>query len=403
MKKKLNILLLLLFVMLTCVNADQGKKSKEKEDLSKLLRRTAKMICSLNINESATPSFSKLKKRIVRHLKRAALTSGSKDQKKYFEDVIKTFKDNKYSDLKDFYFPNEAKSVLLLKYIEKSKTISAVVLKFSVEENLLTGKLFDKVRTEIKKGILERNVRFFPENNLVRIFEVIYPEDFKRESLVFDSPSKKDLHPRVVLISNVMKRYFIERIKPLSERIFRKKISAELNTGSLIRNIFLHHTAHFAIPFQTEVKEEKSVFKGSDLKNLFFPAEEIRADLNYLMIIIRMAEKKLLDDGVKEEVIYTFLLQKIDALKKMNGNKGSPSMILFNALYERGGIKSEKGGKVVVDLELLIRNIKNLESRFNDILKKGLHGDCKTFFQKHMEISDNIKNILEKKKSENIE
>ena len=101
MKKTLNILLLLLFVMLTCVNADQGKKSKEKEDLSKLLRRTAKMICSLNINESATPSFSKLKKRIVRHLKRAALTSGSKDQKKYFEDVIKIFKGNKYSNLKD--------------------------------------------------------------------------------------------------------------------------------------------------------------------------------------------------------------------------------------------------------------------------------------------------------------
>ncbi|MCK5004982.1 MAG: hypothetical protein KAS21_07830, partial [Candidatus Aminicenantes bacterium] len=146
MKKTLHILLLLLFIMLTCVNAGQDKKSNEKGDFSKLLKRTAKMICTLNIKESAAPSFSKLKKKIVRHLKRAASASDSKVQKKYFKDVIKIFRNNKYSDLPDFYFTKESESDLLLKYDEKSQMISAVVLKLSGEENSLIGKLFDKIR-----------------------------------------------------------------------------------------------------------------------------------------------------------------------------------------------------------------------------------------------------------------
>ena len=391
--------------MLTCVNAGQDKKSNEKGDFSKLLKRTAKMICTLNIKESAAPSFSKLKKKIVRHLKRAASASDSKVQKKYFKDVIKIFRNNKYSDLPDFYFTKESESDLLLKYDEKSQMISAVVLKISGEENSLTGKLFDKIRVEIGKGILERNVKFFPENNVIKVSEVIYPESFEKESLIFDSPSRNDLYPGIVLLKNIIEKHFIERIKPLSEKIFRRKISAGLNTGSLIRNIFLHHTAHFTIPFQTGVKDEKSIHKGSDLKNLLLPAEEIRADLSYLMLIAKMAGKELLEKGVKEEVIYTFLLQKLDKIKNSKANnKNSPSLILFNALYKRGGIKMAKDGKkMVVDMELLIRNIKNLESRFNDIIKKGIHGECKIFFQKHMEIPKNIKSIIEKKKPEHIE
>ncbi|MCK4888345.1 MAG: hypothetical protein KAS97_00355, partial [Candidatus Aminicenantes bacterium] len=119
----------------------------------------------------------------------------------------------------------------------------------------------------------------------------------------------------------------------------------------------------------------------------------------------KMAGKELLEKGVKEEVIYTFLLQKLDKIKNSKANnKNSPSLILFNALYKRGGIKMAKDGKkMVVDMELLIRNIKNLESRFNDIIKKGIHGECKIFFQKHMEIPKNIKSIIEKKKPEHIE
>ena len=405
MKKLLHFIILTLFVFLTSGNAVQDKKSIERKDISNLLKRTAKMISTLDISEQATPSFSNRKKKIVRHLKRAISASDSKIQKIYYEEVIKIFRNNKYSDLPDYYFLKDTKSDLLLKYNKKDQTISAVVLKLSSEENLITGKLFDKIKAEIGKGILDRNVRFFPKNNFIKISEVIYPDNFEKESLIFDSPSKNDLYPVIVLLKNSIEKYFVEKIKPLSEKIFRGKVSSGLNKGSLIRNMFLHHIAHFTIPFQTEMKAEKSIYKGSDLKNLLLPAEEIRADLNYLMIIAKMAEKELLDKGVKEEVIYTFLLQKIDEIKNMNeGNKNSPSLVLFNALYKRGGIKIEKGGKkMVVDMELLVRNIKNLESRFNDIIKKGIHGECKMFFQKHMEIPENIENIIDKKKTAVVE
>jgi len=405
MKRTLQFLLIIFFLMLISVNAGQDKKINEKENMSKLLKRAAKMICTLDINEQAAPSFSKLKKKIVRHLKRAVSASNSKIQKIYFEDIIKIFKTNKYSELPDLYFSKEARADLLLKYEKKSQMITAVVLKLSGEENSSMQKLFDKIRIEIGKGILERNVRFFPKDNVIKISDVIYPDNFKKESLIFNSPSKNDLYPGIILLKNVIEKYFNEKIKPLSEKILRRKISAGLNSGSIIRNLFLHHIAHFTIPFQTEMKDEKSIYKGSDLKNLLLPAEEIRADLNYLMIIVRLAEKDILEEEVKEEVIFTFLLQKIDriiTLKENNNN--SPSMVLFNALYKRGGIKIEKGGKkIVVDMELLIRNIKNLESRFNDILKKGIHGECKIFFQKHMEIPEKLKSIIGKKKPVNIE
>ena len=151
------------------------------------------------------------------------------------------------------------------------------------------------------------------------------------------------------------------------------------------------------------LKGEKGGFKGSGLKELFFHAEEIRADLYYLSIVVHLYEKELLDDGVKNKVVYTFLSQKVDKMRdSKDGEKHSPSLVLLNALYNRGGVKPDKDGeKLVVDMELLIRNIKNLESRLNDFVMKGKYGECKAFFQKNMEVPENIKSIIKNIKSSN--
>ena len=82
--------------------------------------------------------------------------------------------------------------------------------------------------------------------------------------------------------------------------------------------------------------------------------------------------------------------------------KYSPASVLLNALYNRGGLKPNRDGKkLVVDMELLIRNIKNLESRLNDFVIKGKYGECKTFFQKNMEVPENIKSIIKNIKLSN--
>ena len=386
----------------TGVIADQAKSSDAKEDISKLLRKTAKMIGNLDISKSGTLHFSKIKKRITRHLKRAIVASDSEVQKKYFRVIIKNFRENKFADLHTPGFIAGTKADLILNYDNKSQNISAIALKTCVEEDLSTGKLFDMIRAEIRRGMLNRNVRFFPESNVVKVSEALYPDNFKERSIILDS-SGGDLYPGIIIVKNVVEKYFVKKIQPISQQIFQKEISSDIVAGSLIRNIFLHHIAHYAIPFQTEVKGEKGGFKGSGLKELFFHAEEIRADLYYLSIVVHLYEKELLDDGVKNKVVYTFLSQKVDKMRdSKDGEKYSPSSVLLNALYSRGGVKPDKDGeKLVVDMELLIRNIKNLESRLNDFVMKGKYGECKAFFQKNMEVPENIKSIIKNIKSSN--
>ncbi|MEN8222439.1 MAG: hypothetical protein ABFR36_04190 [Acidobacteriota bacterium] len=397
MKKYLNFILIIFLIGSSSSGWSQEEKSPEKKKVSKILKRSARIISGLKISSVGKPSFSKQKQKAIRHLRRVVKFSNSKAQKNYLGAFIKCLKDEKFEDFPKTEFISGTDFDLLIKYDKTNSSFSAIALKTLIEENKNSGKLFDQIRVETGKGILGRNVRFFPGSNVIKISEVLYPEDMKKEKMVLNSASEdSQMYPGVILLKNKIEKDFEDKIKPLSLQIFKKKISAGMNAGMLLRNIFLHHVAHYTIPFSIKAEEEKRDFTGAGLKELFYDAEEIRADLNYLTLISLLDEKELLKEGLKEEVLYLFILQK---LAKMIGEEGLrenyPSTTIINSLYRGGGIATDKGGKkLVVNIDVLVRNIKTLETSFEDIFKNGNHIECKTFFNKNSEIPENLKKLL---------
>ena len=397
--KKLSLILLLLLIVIPNIAADVSKDISVKENFSNLLKKTARMIGTLDIKKSGTPAFSKQKKRIIRHLKRVVSKSNCEDQKKYLKNVIKHFRENNYRSGFDCPFSTKTKADMILNFNEKSRNFSPVVLKTSVIGTLSICKLFDKIKIEIGKGILNRNVEFFPVSSVVKISEVIFPANFKSRSIILSLNNKKnDIFPGIILIKNNVEKYFNDSLKPLAQKLFRQKIASGLDPEILIHNMFLHHIAHFTIPFQIEVKDKKSGVKGLGLKELFLYVEEIRADLNYLSIVAEMDKREILDKGAKEKIFYTFLLQKVyKTLTPYGKDLGSPSSVLFNLLFKRGGIRMEKGRmKMVIDMDLLIRNIKALEAKFNSFLIKGKYNECKAFLLQYKKMPDNVKDFFMK-------
>ena len=406
MKKYLKIIFIVFLMVSVSTGWAQEKKSTKKENGVNLLKRSARLISELDLGSSGTPPFLKRKKRIKRHLRRIIKSSNSKLQKKYLLDFTKCLEEEKFENIPvaEFFFGTEID--LLLKYDKKSNSLSAIALKTSAEETESTGELFDKIRIETGRGILGRNIRFFPTSNVIKISELVYPENLNKRAIVLNSAvDGSTSYPGVILLKNVLEKEFVVNLKPIAKQILKKKIYEGLNSGLLLRNVFLHHVAHYTIPFNIKGDGENRDFSGAALKELLLEAEEIRADLNYLTIISLLDEKTLINKGIKEETIYIFLLEKFAAMKDIAGKSGkSHSLTLLNSLYNRGGIGVGKGGKkLVVDLDLLTRNIKDLEALFDNIFKKGNYRECKAFFKKYSETPENIKKLLKISTSDKVE
>jgi len=399
MRQLFLLILLLPALLLAGAVPENIGKSNPDEDLSSFLGKAAKMITGLDINSPSSPSFSLQKKRVIRLLRRALSVSAVEEQKKYLKRVIETFRGEKFEELPVCEFIRGTTADLILAYDQEKKSITGVALKTSEEENQAAGKLFELIRTHIRKGLLGRNVSFFPEKDIIKLSDIIYPAGYGRKNIVLPSVSgETGPFPGVFILTNDIRKYFDDKIKPVSQDLFRQKTVADLKPGALIRNIYLHHLSHFTIPVMIDSPVAEKDFKGSALKDLFDTAEEIRADLNYLALISALDEKGILDKGMKDEVYYTFLLQKIvDIQMRTEETVNRPAVIILNAIYKRGGIQVDKNGKkLVADIELLSRNIKDLEAKFDDLIRNGKFDDCESFFKLYSETSENLINVIAK-------
>lgn len=260
MKKYLKIVLIVILMGFLFPGMAEEKNPAEKKEQLKLFKRSAKMISVLDIKSAGTAPFSKQKQNIIRLLRRIVKSTNSEAQKNYFVSFIKYLKDEKFENFPKAEFIAETRSDLIVKYDKTSKSLSAIALTTHSEDNKNNDELFKKITSEIGKGIFGRNIRFFPESNVIKISEVIYSDNQEERAIVLPSSEKiSSMYPGVILLKNRIENDFKNKIKPLSLEIFKKKISDGLNAGKLSRNIFLHHLAHYTIPFSIKTEGEKEI------------------------------------------------------------------------------------------------------------------------------------------------
>lgn len=370
-----------------------GESKEEKDVIGSLLKRAARSISGLAVSEDG--KVVKGKQRAIRRLRRMIKSSDSELQKSALADVVKRLREDNLSKFPEPEFIPGTAFDLLIRYNRKKRAFSVTALITAVGETRIIDSLFKKFRDALKGGAMERNVRFFPPVNVIRISLSLFPEKPVPELLMLPSAGAGlEMYPGVILMYSRIKKEFVTIIQPMATKVYTKKSAQKIGTESLMRNIFLRHAAHYTIPVEIEEDGEKRKTKVSGLKELFPVAEEIRADLTYLALIARMSEKGLVDDKLKEEVVLTFLLQKLADMNLTREN--SPSVALLTALYNKGGIKVGKNQKkLVVELDLLIRSIKNLESGFADLFSRGSYTECSAFFKKNREIPQNIKELID--------
>ena len=403
MRKLLSIGLLIFALYGSLFCKEENAQKKNREDLSGILVNTAKLLEKLDFSSAGNSGDIKFRNRIVRHLRRAAESSDIQEQKNLFTLMIKGLKeDNLISVTGEFLFIENTSADLIINFDQKQKKFHPVVIRTNIEQSGIYSDLFQTIKAAVGKGILKRNVKFFPHSMPVKISEVLFPENFNVNSIVLPPYyPENSIYPRIILMWNNIEKYFNERLKPLSQKIFRSEISSEIGPASLLRHLFFHHIGHFTAPVGKEAGEEKGGVKKTGLKNLLYPAEEVRADLNYLLLVQEMDGKKLIEDGMKEKVFWTFILQKAERLTAFIDEKTiSPSAVILNVFISGGGVKVDiKDKKLILDFELLSRIVNTMEPRFEEFLKKGDSQGCKAFLINNNKIPESLAEVLEIKKN----
>ncbi len=398
--KKNKLIIFVLFLVIISLVTKAEEKEKTKKDLSKLLVKTAKLISNLNDIPKGKPAYRKLKNRIVRHFKRAVSLSEIEGQKGYFKYLKEIFKNDKaiFPDNSQVYL-SDTDADIFLEFNAKKKKFFPVVLKTDKGAEEEARKLYSLIKGEIKKGILNKKVKFYKGNPVIKVSDVLFPKEFDKEIIILKPKNpEENVYPRIILIKNVINENFDDGIKPVTRKIFNKKFRNLVNSTTYMRNLFLHRISHFIVPFSPDNSDKAKVPFGEKLKELFLPVEEVRADLDFIIVVNELEKKGLVEKGMMREVVYTFVAQKIKTIASASESiENSPSVFLINYFLKEGGLKlSLKTVRFAVDEELLMRNIKKSGTMFTLFLGKGKYNDCKSLFQKYDKVSERIKEILKK-------
>ena len=194
MKKTIICTMFVLAISLWTFPAEKKAGENTVHRFSRVLIQAAGIFGKIRLisgNENPDP---KLTGRLVRTLRNAVRLSENAEQKKCFASLVSDVKKKNLSGFSDGNMSVKNTSAdLVLNFDETAGTFSPVVLVTDADESSRFSPLFNTARLWIGKGILKRNVKFFPGDAVIKFSHSVYPKSFSRESVILPPYT---LHPR---------------------------------------------------------------------------------------------------------------------------------------------------------------------------------------------------------------
>ena len=197
-----------------------------------------------------------------------------------------------------------------------------------------------------------------------------------------------------VLLRNVMRAKFEKSLKPISEKVLAENIKGYLDFESYFNEVLFHEISHGLGPGKI-VKDGKETTVNEQLRDLYPPIEECKADITGLWNVLFMNKKGELH--IDEKKLFTTYLAGIFRSVRFGINEahGKGMIVQYNYLKDKGCIIYDSNSKKYsVDFSKMKEGVKSLT---HDILMLEANGDyeaARKFLDKYGYMPDEVEETL---------
>ena len=177
-----------------------------------------------------------------------------------------------------------------------------------------------------------------------------------------------------VMLKNVQEAKFHSTLEPISKRVLASSNQADLDFESFFTHILAHELSHGIGPHQITVAGRSTTLR-QELKELYSPIEEAKADVTGLFMLQHLADRKLIEAGPRfERRLYTtFLASTFRTLRfGLKDAHGKGMAMQVNYLTDKGGFVARPDGRFEVNFDKIKSAVRDLD---HDLLTIEATGD----------------------------
>ncbi len=177
-----------------------------------------------------------------------------------------------------------------------------------------------------------------------------------------------------VMLKNIQQAKFDLNLKPIAARVLPQSSQRDLSFDYFFMHILAHELSHGIGPHQIQVNG-RATSPRQELKELYSPIEEAKADVTGLFMLQFLFDRKLLahDANAERELYSTFLASAFRSLRfGLTEAHGKGMALQFNYLTDHGGFVARPDGSFAVDFAKIKDAVRALT---HDLMTVEAQGD----------------------------
>ena len=182
-----------------------------------------------------------------------------------------------------------------------------------------------------------------------------------------------------VMLKNVQEAKFRSTLEPISKRVLTPSSQPDLSFDSFFTHILAHELSHGIGPQQITVSGRASSPR-QELKELYSPMEEAKADVTGLFMLQYLYDHKLIEGGAAAErkLYTTYLASTFRSLRfGLNDAHGKGMAMQVNYLTDKGGFVAREDGRFEVHFDKIKLAVRDLDHDLLTIEAKGDYAGAK--------------------------
>src|SRR5579871_513458 len=187
------------------------------------------------------------------------------------------------------------------------------------------------------------------------------------ERVVHEKGSKR------VMLSNIQNAKFETILKPIASRVLSKADQQQISFDSFFSHILAHELSHGIGPQQIQVGGQ-TTSPRQQLKELYAPLEEAKADVTGLFMLQYLFDHGLAHGADAERQLYTTYLASVFRSVRFGLTEAHArgTAMQFNYLTDKGGFVVRPEGTFAVDFTKIKTAVRDLD---HDLLTLEAQGD----------------------------